>query len=632
MDKIYKIINLEQAKNRTPNPIQHYVIDYEEHTCNLQDYETFGGYCLDILIPKTADVCVPLISWAYDLDNVYHFEEVQVETFSILDGNVIRSNCEFGECDIDDITVAYWIRYKNLMAMYHWLLNVFIPSINFYQKCTNGYRQIRVSDRKDIFKTDIEIFSELPTNDELEPGTIIGITPLYNEFISKFVSVETCKSFLLFMEKLLNDGIFSPISGTTPYIDIELSITSDGIDTGLMSPLCQEWIPNKKYYLGDVVLYNSETYILTQCSYAKFDKIELTGELLNSIQETLRNIPDYYNVVTSEDNIPSETFEMNLGSAASNVIEYKPCLLKETKGEITTWYLVAPYDNGDYDNNSKATTFYSYYWTKWVVNQKVTDSLAYTGITESKLISLKRKITSVDDFGEILPFIIKDDDPNNIHGEIPYMTGITNERVYEDGTFRGDELCGVFISPINTDDLSSWTDISGDSITSDKFNDNGFIKFIYCIGCELDDNKNVIQYTGVRYEEIWKYNKQQMTARIEHTDYTFDYIVVTPIDNNETVNNLDIVDKNPILSEITYYGNEINELNYLLSPYIKQDELLGIQDVNTTEYDMHSGKFVSTINGYIERGTAGALERHQILGEVKTFSDLENYRNNFFQI
>ena len=67
-------------------------------------------------------------------------------------------------------------------------------------------------------------------------------------------------------------------------------------------------------------------------------------------------------------------------------------------------------------------------------------------------------------------------------------------------------------------------------------------------------------------------------------------------------------------------------------PIYKDEDILGLQNINTLEYDLTSKKYVSTINGYIPRGTAASFERHNILGEVKTFADLENYRNNFFQL
>ena len=38
------------------------------------------------------------------------------------------------------------------------------------------------------------------------------------------------------------------------------------------------------------------------------------------------------------------------------------------------------------------------------------------------------------------------------------------------------------------------------------------------------------------------------------------------------------------------------------------------------------------VDANIQRGTAASYERHNILGEIKTFDDLENYRNNFFEL
>ena len=38
------------------------------------------------------------------------------------------------------------------------------------------------------------------------------------------------------------------------------------------------------------------------------------------------------------------------------------------------------------------------------------------------------------------------------------------------------------------------------------------------------------------------------------------------------------------------------------------------------------------IDASIERGDYAAFERHNLLGEIKTFSDLKNYRNNFFNL
>lgn len=635
MDKIHRIISLEQAKNRTPNPIEHYVIDYEDNKCVRTDTDTWGGYCLDILIPKTGNDCAALISWAFELNSIYHFEEVEVKAFDIINHDVTVPGC--GECNPEDITIAYWVRYKNLMAMYHWLMNIFIPSIDFYQKCESGYKAIKVSDRYKLFETTIQIFENLPENGSFSVGTIIGVTELYSDFITRFISFEICQQFLVFMNKLLTEGLFFPLSGTTPYIDVEFAMTSKSIDFGLMSPLCDTWVEKKKYYLGEVVLYNGNAYILKECNVGTYDKCEITGELLKGVLESIGD----YNVITDVSQIPTSTYRINLPSKTFiskhyNKFAYNQCILKEVdETGIMRYYFIQPYYCGEYNNTSKIASFDTQpmrHWELFAVepNKNVNTSQEYTGITESKLLSLKRKVSSVNDFGEILPFIIKDDNPQNSNGELQYMIGVTNEKLYDDGTFRGDALIDVEINPLNQE--TGWTSIASSSITSDYFNDNGFIRFTYIIGCELDSSKNIIPYTGVRYVEIWRYNKQHMSARIQRRRYTFDYILITPIDDNQYTNNLDIINKIPILSTITYYGKELKNIKNLLCPYTKKEELLGIQDINSLEYDMHTGRYTSAIDGYIARGTAGALERHQILGEIKTFSDLENYRNNFFQI
>ena len=52
----------------------------------------------------------------------------------------------------------------------------------------------------------------------------------------------------------------------------------------------------------------------------------------------------------------------------------------------------------------------------------------------------------------------------------------------------------------------------------------------------------------------------------------------------------------------------------------KDDTSIGVQDSR------------QSIDANVERGTYAAFERHSILGEIKTFEDLSNYRNNFFGI
>ena len=62
------------------------------------------------------------------------------------------------------------------------------------------------------------------------------------------------------------------------------------------------------------------------------------------------------------------------------------------------------------------------------------------------------------------------------------------------------------------------------------------------------------------------------------------------------------------------------EDNFINTSIFKEEALEEIDDI------------IKDIDVNIERSTAAAYERHSILGEVNTFEDLQNYRNNFFNL
>ena len=78
--------------------------------------------------------------------------------------------------------------------------------------------------------------------------------------------------------------------------------------------------------------------------------------------------------------------------------------------------------------------------------------------------------------------------------------------------------------------------------------------------------------------------------------------------------------KNTILSSIEYSLESITE-DYFQKDYVIMDEYtIGVEDIN------------EDIDISIERGVSSSFERHHILCEIKSLSDLENYRNNLFKI
>lgn len=83
-----------------------------------------------------------------------------------------------------------------------------------------------------------------------------------------------------------------------------------------------------------------------------------------------------------------------------------------------------------------------------------------------------------------------------------------------------------------------------------------------------------------------------------------------------------------VMSDITYEGNDINDEDIFVNDFVfKNPYLDGIEDMSIKIID---GDLLGRIN--IERSKSAAFERHNILCEVNTMQDLENYRNDFFKI
>ena len=662
MEKIHKIISLEQAKNRTQNKLPFYYVDEETNTCKFNENTgetnlSWGGYCVDVLIPEVGDECgqetpcIPSISWVRDTQDSLGLKRV---TFTEKNGDE--------ECTM----VAYWARYKNLMREYHWLVNDFLSSLLFYKMCQNNAKMIIIRDKSSVFTTDMQIFETLEDAETgATYGEIFAVSSLYNEFMWKFKSKTNGKNFLDFVERIVNEGLFAPMSGTTPYMDVTLSITSKQTDMGMMSPFVEEWIPKKKYYLGEIVLYEGKTYQLRMCEH-KYDKFLLTGSFLDEILAAISSGDERYILCQDEQHLPAKLFNLNTSTIISEngkKIDYRFGILEDTTTNAPQYYLIQPYYNG-YTNSKLVVQFDNTRQAHWFLYTNNTNDLKHyfifndsdctngvmnpqgnpekpelTGITESKLVNLRRKITSVDDFGNQLPFVI----PNGIYGgdtELVYLLGVTNEQTYDNGELRGDCLLQIRYRETEEDE---WIDVqatsSANTISSDVFTcDSGIVEFTYLIGCQVKQNILTnemipIQYTGVKYVEQWMFSKQESECIIDTHQCNFTYINLTPIYFDEYgVDNVDINGKTPIYSLVTYYGKEIAYANAIYAPYYKEEDLLGVQDVNTLEYDPQYHRYVNSIDANIERGISAAFERHNILGEIKTFSDLENYRNNFFQI
>lgn len=242
--------------------------------------------------------------------------------------------------------------------------------------------------------------------------------------------------------------------------------------------------------------------------------------------------------------------------------------------------------------------------------------ITISGRSNSRLSELKRKTTSYDADGNALPFTYKEgiEGGGEVYRRVvssvtfDYVVGPVN--VYNVGdVVLEDILERVVVTPndgaefeIPSNEVYDITDERGES---------GVITFYYKMSATLDGNGDVIEGTGVNYVEAYNYTKEEYTFTYQsgQDDVTVDYILLgEPTEEYRGENG-------EVSSKIEYNTIKLGEADFL----VKDDSVNYIDSIKN-------------INIGIDRGMSASFERHNILSEVNTFQDLENYRNDYFKL
>lgn len=155
---------------------------------------------------------------------------------------------------------------------------------------------------------------------------------------------------------------------------------------------------------------------------------------------------------------------------------------------------------------------------------------------------------------------------------------------------------------------------------TDRKQDIERITFKYSIitNCDEEPTDDIWGQYSVKYNETYNVIT---SATTEGERYFY-------IDSGATTNAFNMNDDlkndglNPVFAEIEFYPDEKKypkEFLEHLNRFIKISPI-GTEDIKTD------------IDSNIDRGSAALFERMNILGEVKSLNDLENYRNNYFDI
>lgn len=170
--------------------------------------------------------------------------------------------------------------------------------------------------------------------------------------------------------------------------------------------------------------------------------------------------------------------------------------------------------------------------------------------------------------------------------------------------------------------------------------DNPKIEITYALGARLrqEDNKLILDETspfkvpeaqldlwegeGIWYFETYPLKKlcvENFTINEKESQYTYDMIDFSKEETTYTFEGIDFPRKNYILCNDIRYKSESYHKFSTYNPVFRDEKMMNVSASIKENYDV-----------VIDRGSAAAFERHLQLGELKTWADLENYRNGMF--
>lgn len=588
MENISKNITLECAKNRFYG---NYMPALDSETLSpITNIECWGDFPYDVII-ESGDL--------FDI-------------FSLKDRLPLL--CDNGK---------YIFRFGNIARLYGWLKRIARETVFYKLVIRRGqYKWIEVE--QEFFDSGVtfEMYDMSPsisTSGNTMSGEvceIIAVHPeadTFNYYFRPSGTTERCElNFKNFVDNIFSGA--NDYNFRTPYIDLPLTITEDVNSVGEL--LCDEniWKPNKKYYVGDIVRYEDDYYVLEHGENT--DKFNVTGNLYNIVNQAFISGEAIYNFINE---IPE-----NLDDLSKDKLN----MLYDDSAPTNFWIVQAFY-KGKYDPDTMLTSFDDEHHSHWVkIEPKViTNNHNYDDgdiFIVSELDDFRSVRKSYDSDGQELPFNVID--IINEYGElIGYDVALIYSLGYTNYSLKDNGACADFLKEVTfMRDLSDSGDtivfdgVNKDIIISDKLEEGySYIKFGYYSGCHVidsGDTQTVDEQTGVHYEETRSI--EVVTENVKYsgdTETEFTYFS---------------------LSELTEESKECNPNKACAKVVFDRDTIYSIPFHVFSNGKLFGSTFVESSEDelQISRGIYAAFERHNILGEINSMDDLKNYRNNYFKL
>ena len=472
---------------------------------------------------------------------------------------------------VKDINGNYVLKFRTMVNRYNFLIN-FLKTVEFYDRCKLNDEYVWRKIEFDVKYWDgYWLYSELPDANSTTDGRI-AVHPDALEF-----------KYLFYGQK---DPLLPIMSMHSAFQNFVENAYKNGVADNLVSePFVNIPIYIEETYDDMGMVENNVTkwvngkryYIGDIVEYAPSSEYKLyrlkSGDSYDLVKLSTSLQFDYqgYVIVTN----------LSLIDYTNNKQIYKTPL-----GEL---YRIIIYFENFYNDSLKRYVFDKTTsdgnYVHWQEIKPVSnDMVEVTGRVESKLYIFKSGNSSYDDNGTELPFVFS----NSAIGSIPYDIGIFD----------------------NNDGTANKLDITLNG-------KNKTVTFDYIIDGEIDKrdydgNPTAIKdYTGLHYTETYPFTVKTLDFKYNSASHTESYYDIAFSEDNEDGTAVQMAD-------IKYYVPKA--LLNVDANMFRGDTILGMQFSN------------ENIDADVERGDYAAMERHNILGEIKTFEDLENYRNNFFNL
>lgn len=483
---------------------------------------------------------------------------------------------------------------------------------------------------------------------------------------------------------------------TKPYAYATVCLVQSANLIGAYTFATKDWVPGKRYFEGDKVIYDGKTFKLKKFEIGSMysgSKSNCEGQPLMRVRYLSASSPEEFVDYGDEyEGLSYSVFDEFSVSSTQEMVDMGYIYAKIGSGDNWTYYIRPSWAgfNNVYDgriyfdtlndamNPDSGFVMRGQYNTEhWEIDDKIISHGVYqvsthnknvhisaqqnrsigfgnvtlTGLTwESKLVNFKRNTKTMTVGGEELPGKLLSVRTSPVL-DLQYVVGTVKNVDTTGDIVIGDYLRLITVKDSNGSEKFRITDsVSGgnrDSLENHAGSihegDTGTIEFLYYIGCELefDDAINNYKYSGgdkgVIYKDTYRYTIEKYPSASELEDYL-------KVENRTSSFLFMDIDYDSAKKPVIYENIDNYEDSVILSEVTATTKSVteggdsvspNFQNADYIMEDYQLGiSFVSNnnTNVYVDRGTATAFERHMRLSEVDTLDDLVNYGNGMFKL